>query len=146
MKTALKNSAPAIIFFVMMFVIAILANNANAQSTSNMENQFVSFRYDGFTDVNDAPAVVTKQKLEDDEIERKMEYYDPKGLPSIEDIKNNILEEVIEAVTIPEKTIVNLIKEEDSSTANLINPEWNGSWNEYLTNLINEDWDGANRG
>jgi len=152
MKTTLKNTAPAIVFFLIMFAIAFLSTNASAQTTTDST---IAFRYDGFQDVNDAPASISKERLEDYEIERKMYYYEmvlPNGhigLPNMEDIKNHLMEEVMEAIKIHFSTpLVHLIKEEDNnkSTANLINPEWDGCWNEWYANLINPDWDGAHRG
>jgi len=130
MKNALKNSVPAIVFFIVMFAIAFLTNNANAQT--NQTNEPMIMKYDGVTDPVDFPAIVTKQKLADDEIERKMYRYEmvlPNGIgyPSMEDVKKSFIEEVIEVI-VPNKLFVHLIKKDiDTTTANLINPDWDGT-------------------
>lgn len=129
---------------VISFII-LASTNAFAQRQHNMQKtnddvtiespapveSFVAFRYDNFENYNDAPAVVpTKETLENDRINRKMENYSAPlkhkiGLPSLEDVKENILEEIINGTGLVQSdtnelimpVIAHLMKDDTKTTA-----------------------------
>ena len=127
MKNAVKNSVPALLFFAIMFALAILAPKAFSQTTS--DEPCVAFRYDGFENPNDAPANVSKENLENKMLEIKAYNYAmplPAGVNrfSLEDINNDVIEEVMEIIG-DKKVMVYLIKE-DCDLANLMNENYDG--------------------
>lgn len=138
---------------IALFLIFWGSSDAQAQKKSKIDEGaltvaeptegFCTFQYDGVMSGIEFPANVSKQQLEDDELNRKMrEYATP--LPknsnrfSLEDINNNILEEVMETIG-SDKALVHLIKEDDS-LAHLIKEDT------LMANLMNENYDGPNRG
>lgn len=161
MKTSVKTSDAKIqkrLF--MIFVLVIITFVVGVKSTFGQRKQieyvvtteepaeFCSFRYDGFSNPLDAPAFVSIETLENDEIDRKMEEYNPQGLPSMEEVKKTsiimiLLENVLLGHLIKEEgdeRVAHLIKEEgDNETAeapHLIKDD-------TLAHLVNPDWDGA---
>ena len=125
---------------VISFII-LASTNAFAQRQHNMQKtndddvtiespapveSFVAFRYDNFENYNDAPAVIpTKEQLEDNEIDRKMIKHAPQGLPSLEEVKENILEEIINGTGLVQSdtnelimpVIAHLMKDDTKTTA-----------------------------
>lgn len=134
MNTTLKNLVPAILFFLMMFAIAVLAPKASAQTTNN--EPCVAFRYDGFENQNDAPATISKARIsETEEMIKEYNFSIPLngniGLPSMEEIKDDIIKKAIESmrIHIPEDFFG------DNSN--------NDSIQNTIAHLIREDWGGS---
>gem|GEM_PF-4360468 len=164
MKTSAAKTSDAKIQkrLFMIFVLVIITFVVGVKSTfgqrkqvideiSMTEEPTVAFRYDGFENPIDAPAFVSLETLQNDEIDRKMEQYNPQGLPSMENVKKNpiimiVLENLLGHLTkddtqdlafrhlIKDDTLGFLIKEEgDNETAALQH------FDDTLVFLIKED-------
>ena len=117
-------------YALIMIALMLILGVTKTFSQTIDESSFVAFRYDNI-DPLDAPAAVpTVEQLEEDAIDRKMEKYDPKGLPSIENVKKNPIDVII-GIVLPKIFKLGVIEEDTSS---------------FLAHLIKEDWDGSHNG
>lgn len=132
MKTKLTTLATLICLFLIFWGSA----DASAQTTTESNEPCVSMKYDGFVTPLDAPATISKQRLEDDIIMIKTYHHalplnGQIGLPSMEEVKDILLEEVHEQlnITIDLRLFTSMDDEKNSLTAHLIKEDWDGSHN-----------------
>ncbi len=142
------------IYVVFMTVlILVLGTPSFGQTTTNNDQPCVAFRYDGFENPDYAPAaVLTVEQLEENAIDRKMEKYNAKGLPSMEEVKKNMIDIVIVKIILPKmpelgtieenvsSLLTHLMKDDTKDSASVHLMKEDIGYYLYMAHLVNPDW------